>query len=82
MFSGDSMDGNNNQQFSTKNRDNALNCAVLHRSVWWHRDCAWANLNGQYYGSKQKSNLKAIYWYYWRNSDESIKRVDMKIKLN
>ena len=77
------MAHNNNRPFSTKDRDNDKcpnNCAVLKRSGWWHGGCSHANLNGQYYGSKQKNNKKAIVWAKWK--DNSLKRVEMKIKLN
>ena len=84
MLAGDSMSRNNNQAFSTKDRDNEfslLHCAKERRSGWWHRGCTAANLNSQFYESKQKSNYKSIYWYHWRKLD-SIKRVEMKIKQN
>ena len=85
LFTGNAMNYNNNQPFSTKDRDNddslAINCAVTRRSGWWHRFCTGANLNGHYYGSKQGTNeAKAIYWRFWKY--ESLKQVDMKIKLN
>ena len=76
----------NGDQFSTKDRDNndysSRNCAVYQRSGWWHENCTWTNLNGQYYESKQHNNDAAIYWYNWRYSKSSMKRVDMKIKPN
>ena len=92
LFTGDSMNYNNNRQFTTKDRDNddhsLLNCAVVERSGWWHTDCTTANLNGHYYGSKQENNDTTIYWYDWifwygwRRNYHSMKRVEMKIKLN
>ena len=86
MFIGDSLFRNNNQPFSTKNRDNddtsSCNCAVARRSGWWHQYCTYANLNGQYYGSEQENNVTAIYWLNWKNDYKSMKRVGMKIKLN
>ena len=75
----------NNQPFSTKDRDNDNwrgNCAVEKRSGWWHKWCTQANLNGQYYGSKQKNNKSAIVWKTWRHNMNSMKRIEMKIKLN
>ena len=84
MLTGDSMDYNNNQQFSTKDRDNddsSGHCAVDRRSGWWHVACTLANLNAQYYESEQENNVAAIYWSRWRHLD-SMKRVEMKIKLN
>ena len=79
------MNHNNGRQFSTKDRDNddwstSGHCAESRRSGWWHESCTRANLNAQYYSSKQ-DNIKAIYWYDWRNYD-SLKRVEMKIKPN
>ena len=74
----------NNKPFTTKDRDNdndsTGNCAVRHKSGWWHSRCTSANLNGQYYGSKQR-NPEAIYWRGLSPNFESLKRVDMKIKL-
>ena len=79
------MAWNNNQSFSTKDQDNdasSLDCAVHRRSGWWHNGCTDANLNGQYYRTKQrKQNLPSIYWWHWKRSYESLKRVEMKIKL-
>ena len=72
MLAGDSMSRNNNQAFSTKDRDNEfslLHCAKERRSGWWHGGCTAANLNSQFYESKQKSNYKSIYWYHWRKLD-------------
>ena len=74
-----------NRPFTTKDRDNDKspdNCAVLRRSGWWHQGCTHANLNGQYYGNKQQDNNNAIYWRKWRDNIDSMKRVEMKIKLN
>ena len=78
------MGHNNNQPFTTKDRDNdewsSGNCAVHHRSGWWHGRCTNANLNGRYYRSN-RNNDTAIYWWTWGNR-ESLKRVEMKIKVN
>ena len=79
------MSRSNNKSFSTKDRDNdndSRHCAVERRGGWWHPGCTDANLNGPYYTSKQKGNYKVIYWWYWKNNAHSLKRVDMKIKLN
>ena len=57
MLAADSMSQSNNQAFSTKDRDNEfslLHCAKERRSGWWHEGCIAANLNSQFYGSKQK----------------------------
>ena len=75
----------NNQSFSTKDRENDNwpdHCAVKRRSGWWHGYCTHANLNGPYYGSKQTGDQKVIYWHLWRNNIDSMKRVDMKFRLN
>ena len=79
------MHNYNNRPFTTKDRDNdksPLNCAVRKRSGWWHERCTGANLNGRYFGSKQENNKYAIVWANWRNNTDSLKRVEMKIKLN
>jgi len=46
------MTWHNNMAFTTSDVDNDVsesNCAVLHHSGWWYRDCARSNLNGVYY---------------------------------
>ena len=74
----------NNRPFTTRDRDNdahpSSNCAVTRRSGWWHNFCTNANLNAQYYNSNV-NNHSGIYWYHWK-SVNSMKQVDMKIKLN
>lgn len=74
----------NNSPFTTRDRDNdnrQTSCAKSRRSGWWHPGCTNANLNGQYYNSSVDSQ-NGIYWVKWRNSFNSMKQVDMKIKLN
>ena len=78
------MSYNNNRPFTTKDRDNDVwpeNCAVFHRSGWWHGRCTSANLNGRYYGSKQENSSNAISWDHWQGNRNFMKRIDMKIKL-
>ena len=48
---GDRLTYHNNQQFSTRDRDNdKLNgrCAQAHIGAWWYNRCQFSNLNGLY----------------------------------
>ena len=83
---GDSITGYhslNNMQFSTYDRDNDLdsrkNCAVLDKGAWWYRSCTNSNLNGLYLGPSSNS-YTGVGWYHWKNSWQSLKKSEMKIR--
>ena len=79
------MSYHNNQQFSTKDRDNdgrsSSNCAQLYHGPFWHGNCHHANLNGEYLRNGAISG-RGVGWVFWKNSWYSMKRVEMKIKPN
>ncbi|XP_031567679.1 techylectin-5B-like, partial [Actinia tenebrosa] len=81
---GDSMAVHNGMEFSTRDadhdRDNAKSCAVAYTSAWWYNSCLFTNPNGQYYYTNPSPFLKGIIWYYWRNDDYSMKRMEIKIR--
>ena len=78
------MSYNNNRQFSTKDRDNddhsSASCAQL-RGSFWHGSCGNANLNGEYVKNGAISQ-RNVFWWHWKSSWYSMKRVEMKIKPN
>ena len=82
--SGDALTGNNNTQFSTKDRDNdksnSLHCAQNRRGGWWYVGCTHANLNGQYEGGLDQDTLTGMTWWEWKRRPESLKRSTMMIK--
>ena len=83
MFTGDAISYNNEQQFSTKDRDNdkrsSGSCVELHHGAFWFRDCAHANLNGEYFRNGT-GNVRGVNWNEWKHAYYSMKRVEMKIK--
>lgn len=74
------METHNNQQFSTKDKDNDLssgNCATTYRGGWWYNNCRIANLNGNY----RKGNVNdGIIWHHWKGSSESLEWTEIKIR--
>ena len=79
---GDALSYHNNQQFTTKDRDNDKrsreNCAITFHGAWWYKSCLRSNLNGKYF-REGKLYCKAVNWYYWK-SNYSAKGVKMKIR--
>ena len=81
---GDSLIFHNNQQFTTKDRDNdpfKSNCAVDFTGAWWYKSCHRSNLNGMYFKGGQ-INDTGVTWFSWKNSFYSLKAVQMKIRPN
>ena len=87
LFIGDALSPDNNQPFSTKDRDNDVwsgNCAESKHGAFWYRGCGPANLNGKYLG-KRVHRRTGVWWGHWnwhQYSYYSLKRVEMKIKPN
>lgn len=81
---GDSFAMANNQQFSTKDKDNDLNsepgysCASNEQGGWWHNSCFHANLNGQYSASLS-TRWGGIHWEGW--TTQPLMSSVMKIQL-
>ena len=85
-FAGDSFSGgshiNNDQQFTTKDRDNdnrAANCAIEMGAVgaWWFNACYSSALNGNFGPSSAGGK---IMWETWKGYYESLKKVSMKMR--
>ncbi|XP_077998868.1 ryncolin-1-like [Glandiceps talaboti] len=67
--------------FSTRDRDNDISvhdCAKGLTGAWWYYDCHNSNLNGQYLPGQTSNN--GVVWYDWKDSWESLKHVEMKIR--
>ncbi|XP_038047544.1 fibrinogen C domain-containing protein 1-like, partial [Patiria miniata] len=81
---GDSLMYHNEQEFTTKDRDNdpysTLQCAEFRQGAWWYNSCAYSNLNGKYLGDVQRK--EGITWREWKNDLSSFKTSEMKIRLN
>ena len=80
---GDSLTYSNGTQFTTKDRDNDQNsggnCASssYRHGAWWHKNCAYSNLNGLY-----RSGLdgwRGVVWYNFLNNAISLKFAQMKL---
>ena len=86
FLAGDSLNYHNNQQFSTKDRDNDKwsdgQCAQDHHGAWWYRHCHISNLNGEYLRNGVLNNRRGVTWNHWKNNYYSMKQAEMKIKRN
>lgn len=76
----------NGMMFSTSDKDNDnynSNCAELRKGPWWYDDCAFANLNGQYYvnGDTQRDGM---FWQTWyggvHRNYTNVRKSEMKIR--
>ena len=81
MTAGDSLGYHRGMSFSTKDRDNdksSAKCAFVYTGAWWYNNCYHSNLNGLYLN--RKVDPKGVTWYYWKNSQYSVKISEMKIR--
>ena len=79
---GDGLSNNNGMGFSTYERDNdnwPNSCAQQYKGGWWYNSCVGSNLNGLYLGYSENNPASAS-WYHWKNSYESLKITEMKIR--
>ena len=83
-MAGNSLSVHNNQQFTTRDRDNdnwnGGNCAVLAHGAWWYKRCYSSNLNGKYYKEREQKDIDGIRWNSWIFN--SLKAVQMMIRPN
>ncbi|XP_071807816.1 ficolin-2-like [Asterias amurensis] len=81
---GDSMDNQNDQQFTTKDLDNDLrpeeNCARRFHGAWWYKSCHASNLNGAYLRGSGAAYGRGVTWRYWHGNEYSLKTSEMKIR--
>ncbi|XP_071807924.1 ficolin-1-like [Asterias amurensis] len=77
----DSLAIHNNQDFTTKDRDNdafrSTNCAVQYHGAWWYKSCFEANLNGRYVD--EAAYGQGIIWSGF-SGNHSLKNTEMKIR--
>ena len=72
-----SMNYNNNVQFSTKDHGPVSWCADDRKGGWWFLRCTNANLNGLY--GATDSSKQAMYWFHWKGW-EGMKTSLMKMR--
>ena len=79
------MSYHNNRPFSTKDRDNdrwsSGNCAEIRHGAFWYEYRDYANLNGEYLRNGV-NHITGVWWWNWKYTYYSLKRVEMKIKPN
>ena len=79
----DGLSKGNNMKFSTRDEDNDQideSCAEKAKGAWWYNECSTdANLNGVYHDSAIEDST-SVSWYPWKNSLESLKAVEIKIR--
>ena len=78
---GDSLGYHRGISFSTKDRDNDKNSgnyALNYKGAWWYNRCLYSNLNGLYLNGEV--DPKGVTWYYWKNSQYSFKKSEMRIR--
>ncbi|XP_076810483.1 ficolin-1-like [Clavelina lepadiformis] len=79
---GDSLGNHNGKQFSTYDQDHdrsGMNCAVEQHGAWWYIHCHKSNLNGEYL-TPGEQNGRGLNWYYWKETWESMRKTELKIK--
>ncbi|KAM5146815.1 ficolin-2-like [Mantella aurantiaca] len=80
---GDSLSYQNNQKFSTKDKDNDdssnFSCTAVYNAAWWHKACYDSSLNGLYL--KGEHNEKGgVAWAKFRGIQYSHKFSEMKFR--
>ena len=84
FFSGDSLEVQNGQEFSTKDKDNDphsdVNCAVEYHGAWWYNKCHDSNLNGKCFSGNHTSYADGVNWKTWKGYNYSYKTTKMKIR--
>ena len=81
-LAGDSLTYSNKMKFSTVDQDNdksSLSCSTLQKSAGWFNYCSYADLNSQYTDS-EKTSVKYINWYHWKNSFIALKKIQLMIR--
>ncbi|XP_035659562.1 uncharacterized protein LOC118404530 [Branchiostoma floridae] len=87
-YSGDAGDGlrlGDRRRFSTKDKDHDRweegECAKYSKGGWWFAWCTSANLNGVYrHTGPYDGDLNGVYWYPWKGTRYSLRKVSMKIR--
>ena len=77
---GDSMGYHSGNKFSTKDRDNSANCAVVYKGAWWYQSCHSSNLNGLYHGGDHSTYADGVNWKAWKGYHYSLKSTEMKVR--
>ena len=80
---GDSLSHHNDMKFLTHDQDNGIssgNCATQYKGAWWHFDCHYSNLNGQYLAGAHSTYADGVNWNHFRGHYYSLKVSEMKIK--
>eukprot|EP00118_Oscarella_pearsei_P017160 m.169311 g.169311 ORF g.169311 m.169311 type:complete len:269 (+) comp38983_c0_seq1:146-952(+) len=77
---GDSLIYHSGMKFTTKDKDNDLECASTYKGAWWYNACHKSNLNGKYLKGQHSSYADGVNWYTWRGGKYSLKFTEMKIR--
>ena len=80
---GDSLAAHNGMFFSTYDRDNdrlASNFVKTYRGAWWHNQCNYSNLNGNYPPASGSTDPKFISWYHLASAYGDIVFSEIKIR--
>ena len=78
---GDSLEFNNNQRFSTKDRENDYSyivCTDTHQGGYWFGACTSSNLNGRYL-KEGSDDMHGIWWQEFKGK-KTLKKTAMKIR--
>nr|XP_034322681.1 microfibril-associated glycoprotein 4 [Crassostrea gigas] len=73
----------NSMMFSTWDQDNDVtthNCAVIHKSGWWHRSCNCANPNGLYLAGETTLYNQGVTYHPWRDKYYSLKSTRLMVR--
>ncbi|XP_058120134.1 fibrinogen-like protein A [Anopheles coustani] len=78
---GDSIKWNEDEMFSTFDRDNdgdSTNCAEERHGAWWYFRCTSSNLNGRY--QNVTNDESAIEWWHFKNDSRGMSYSRMMIR--
>uniref|UniRef100_A0A182K3L2 Fibrinogen C-terminal domain-containing protein n=1 Tax=Anopheles christyi TaxID=43041 RepID=A0A182K3L2_9DIPT len=80
---GDSLRDNQDEMFSTMDRDNdgspSESCAAEREGAWWYLQCTFSNLNGVYTNSEDP---KSMNWYHYKTANIGLAYSRMLIRPN
>jgi len=81
---GEYLKYNSGSKFSTLDKDNdrhsSIHCAQEYGGPWWHKDCGYSSLNGQYRTSRSSSYSSKCMRWTGVDGNYPLRRATMKLR--